>query len=380
MAVGCDEAGPSSRRQPPWGLLGMLALVAMIEMRLIGHDQDFTAVWHWDWRIVGKAATRPWKVANRDVLLFGDSLVKFGVMPRVIKERAGKTAYNFALHTGQTPSSYFMLRRTLRAGAKPSAIVLDLTPHMLSHAPEVNKHLWGELLTPWECFDFATTKRDPDFFATTLISAYLPTYRERHDLRASLMAALAGGTASRREQVAMFVRNWKVNDGAQCMSDSPAPTLNFDDWTRTLYATWAPNPVNAAYLDRFLSLADSRAIPVYWLLPPIHPEVQARTDASGFDGHYSRFVREAQARFPRTIVVDARHSGFAPDLFMDGAHVNRRGALKLSAAVAEVLRDPATLGSWVALDLGRAGAADSPIEDVWQSSLALKAAEAAMRR
>ncbi len=377
MADGRDEAGPASRRRPPWGLVGMLALVAVVETRLAGHDLDFTTPMHWDWRIVGKAATRPWKVANRDVLLFGDSLVKFGVMPRVIKERSGKTAYNFALHTGQTSSSYFMLRRTLRAGARPSAIVLDLTPHMFAHAPEINNSLWGELLTVGECFDLARTMRDWQFFHSTLLACYLPSFRERHDLRASLMAALHDSTSSRREQIPMFVRNWKVNDGAQCMSDSPAPTLNLDEWTHNLYARWAPDPVNVAYLDRFLALADSKQIPVYWLLPPIHPDVQARTDASGFDAEYSRFVRQVHARFPRTIVVDARHSGFAPDLFMDGAHVNRRGALKLSAALASVLRDPATLGSWAALDLGRAGAVDLPIEDVWQSLLALKAAEAA---
>ncbi len=69
-------------------------------------------------------------------------------MPKVIHDRSGRTAYNFALHTGQTPSSYFMLRRVLAAGNHPRAIVLDLTPHMFAHVPEENARLWPELLTP----------------------------------------------------------------------------------------------------------------------------------------------------------------------------------------------------------------------------------------
>ena len=79
----------------------MIGLVAGIEWTLAGHDLDFTTPVHWDWRVIGKAATRPDRVAGKDVLIFGDSLVKFGVMPEVIKRRSGKVAYNFALHTGQ---------------------------------------------------------------------------------------------------------------------------------------------------------------------------------------------------------------------------------------------------------------------------------------
>jgi len=127
-----DETGPAWRRHSPLGFLGMIGLVAAIEWTLSGHDLDFTSPMQWDWRVIGKAATRPDRVAGKDVLIFGDSLVKFGVQPRVLKRHSGTVAYNFALHTGQTPSSYFMLRRALRAGARPSVVVLDLTPHLLA--------------------------------------------------------------------------------------------------------------------------------------------------------------------------------------------------------------------------------------------------------
>ncbi len=383
MDGGRDGTVPGTRRRPPLGLIGMLGLVALIEWTLAGHDLDFTAPWHWDWRVIGRAATRPDRVAGKDVLLFGDSLVKFGLMPRVIRERSGLTTYNFALHTGQTSSSYFMLARTLKAGARPSAIVLDLTPHMLAHTPDINKSLWAELLSPAECLDMARTRGDADFFASTMLAVVLPSCKERLEIRANLMAAFEGKSTSRRDQIPMYRRNWKVNDGAQLMGDSPAPAIDPVEWTRSLYSRWAPDPVNLAYLDRFFGLARSRRIPVYWLLPPIHPDVQARTATSGYDADYTRFVREVLARSPGTVVVDARHSGFTADLFIDGAHLNRRGALQLSAAVAEVLRgrpEAAASGNWVALDRTRVGPVESKIEDVIQSSMALRAGVGAIRR
>ena len=383
MLDGRGRAGPAPDRRPPRGFLGMLGLVMMIEWALAGHDLDFTAPWHWDWRVTGKAATQPGRVKGRDALVFGDSLVKFGLIPRVIQQRSGRTAYNLAIHTGQTSTSYFLLRRALRAGARPSAIVLELTPHLFMEAPESNRHLWSELLSTGEGFDMARTMRSGGFFASTMLGRLLTTYKERDEIRANLLAALAGKGSSMRYEIPVYRRNWKVNDGAQLTVDVGVPRIDVEEWITKLYSRWSPHPVNVAYLDRFLGLAASNEVPVYWLLPPIHPAVQARIDASGFNLAYSAFVREVQVRFPGTVVIDARHSGFPADLFTDGLHVNSRGAVKLSATLAEVLRDPkATKGTnrWAAPELSRAKPADFPMEDVRQSAEALRADRTAQRR
>jgi hypothetical protein len=378
-----DEKGPAWRRRSPWGFLGMIGLVAAIEWTLSGHDLDFTTPMQWDWRVIGKAATRPDRVSGKDVLIFGDSLAKFGVQPRALKRRSGTVAYNFALHTGQTSSSYFMLRRALHAGARPSAVILELTPHMLASGPEVNNPLWAELLWPDECLDMSRVMRAPDFLASTMLASVLATYKERHEIRASIMAAIRGTSTSRREEIPRYRRNWKLNEGAQLFAESPLPAIDVDHWNTTLYGRWAPHPVNVAYLDRFLALARSRNIAVYWLLPPIHPAVQELTEESGYDEEYTRFVRETQARFPGTVVLDARQSGFSADDFYDGVHVERRGAMRLSIALADLLADRpdgGTGGRWVSLETGEAGGLDMPLEDVIQSALAIQALEAQTRR
>jgi len=61
-----------------------------------------------------------------DVLCFGDSQMKFGIAPHVVAARTGRPAYNLAIVGGQPPASYFLLRRALEAGARPSAVLFDL--------------------------------------------------------------------------------------------------------------------------------------------------------------------------------------------------------------------------------------------------------------
>ncbi|WP_435005875.1 DUF1574 family protein [Tundrisphaera lichenicola] len=371
-----DGVGSRSLGIPPWGFLGMIGLVAAIEWTLAGHDLAFTTPMHWDWRVTGKTATRTDRVFDKDLLIFGDSLAKFGIMPRVLKERSGKSAYNFALHTGQTSSSYFMLRRALRAGAKPTVVILELTPHMLAQGPMANETLWAELLSPGELLDLSFSMRDPDFFTSTFLAEFLSSYQVRHEIRASFRASLRGENSSRRAEIPRYRRNWKVNDGAQLFADGPPPKLNLDEWNNTLYSRWSPHRVNLFYLDRFLTLARSNNVAVYWLLPPIHPDVQTRTENSGFDADYTRFVREVQGKFPEVAILDARRSGFDPEQFMDGIHVNRRGAMRLSTMVADaILESTPTAPSprWVMAGIGRAGVLDLPIEDVEQSGRAIQA-------
>src|SRR5262249_49405390 len=133
-------------------------------------------------------------------------------------------------------------------------------------------------------------------------------------------------------------RNWNQNAGAQVIGknpsfrDLPAPPAE-----PTRSGTWRPDPTNALYLRKFLELAARHGISVVWLLPPCSPGVQAIWDHSGDEALFDRFIRATGARHPNLVVVDARRSGFPPDLFVDGIHLDRDGALALSAEIADFL-------------------------------------------
>ena len=151
--------------------------------------------------------------------------------------------------------------------------------------------------------------------------------------------------------------------------------------TNYLPNEWHCHPLNASYVKRFLALAGSRNVPVYWLLPPLHDAVQDRRERGGQFGHQRDFLVGLQRRYPNLVVIDGRHSGYDPSTFYDLTHLNGRGASAFSAGVAEVLS--ARLGRpigdarWLILPPFR----ERPIagEDMTQSTVAMGSASAARR-
>ncbi len=83
----CGECsvGPDTKvalRSLPWGLLGMVLLVFFVERYSASHEDAYLAWGTRTWKHAATAARV--EGVGRDVLYFGDSQVKFGVLPRVI--------------------------------------------------------------------------------------------------------------------------------------------------------------------------------------------------------------------------------------------------------------------------------------------------------
>jgi hypothetical protein len=99
--------------------------------------------------------------------------------------------------------------------------------------------------------------------------------------------------------------------------------------------------------------------------------MQVLWDHSGNEALFNRFIRATAARHPNLVVLDACRSGFPANLFWDVTHLDRDGALALSALIADFLRahpKPAELTSrLVALPDYHSVAIDIPVEDVSQS-------------
>jgi len=141
-------------------------------------------------------------------------------------------------------------------------------------------------------------------------------------------------------------------------------------------AHWDIDPLNARYMRRFFELAAARKIPVFWVLPPIRADYQARRDERGLDEIYLRRAYGLFARFPNVYLLDARHSGFPDRVFFDPSHLDRAGGLALSAALARVIgsvldgRDSLS-PRVVELPRFRAFALETPPEDLETSRVLL---------
>lgn len=368
------ETRRSSRDRWPLGLLGMLALVVLIERTVDHHALDFNMPGSWEWRASGRAATA--EAIRSRVLCFGDSLAKMAIVPKVLEERLGKSAYNLAVCNGRAASSYFLLRRALEAGADPDVILVDFKWTALASDSREDRPGWPELLNARESLDLAWTARDADLLVEITTARLLPTFRARFELRDNVKAALAGRSASQSAWVLAGLRNWRVNKGATLNTPNPPFQGGVDLGNKKLFPDrWACDPVNRRYVERFLALAGSRGIRVVWLIPPISPAAQAQREQIGADRAYTRFIGAMQVRFPGVVVVDARRAGFETPMFADPTHLNARGACALSGEVADLLDRDLALASagapWVALGVVRDRPFDVPLEDLAQSRLAV---------
>jgi hypothetical protein len=119
---------------------------------------------------------------------------------------------------------------------------------------------------------------------------------------------------------------------------------------------------------------------VYWLLPPVTPQLQARRERAGAEAGFLQFVRAMQASAAHVTVLDARHSGYDHRLFVDATHLDGQGAQALSRDVADVLRRALELdrpggtgrpAGWVDLPAYRTGAIALALEDLEQSRRAV---------
>lgn len=371
-----EQRTSGRRRAVPAGLLGMIALVVATEAYLGGRDADLTTIWAADWRQAGRAARD--EATGAEILCFGDSLAKFGLLPGVIEERTGRPAHNLALSVGQVSASYVLLRRAIDAGAAPRAVVIDMIPHLLAQGPEYNIRHWPELAGPAEALEVAAASRSPAFFTRAMASRWLDSVRCRFEIREAVRAALRGEGRSYWPAVAFHLRNWRVNGGAQPMAPNGAFEGDGELWPAELYPpSWRAHPGNVALLRRFLGLAEAEGIAVFWVIMPFSPEVQSRRESLGLDASYSRFVRRMQDEFPGLVVLDARHSGYGPGLHIDPIHLDRRGAAALSAEVGDAIRDALDGGrrpggpTWLAVRDYEDRPTGAMIEDLEESRLAV---------
>jgi len=372
-------------RDLPKGLLGSILSIIVLNGMGVVHDapgrQGSADRLRASWLAAERAASGP--EASCDVLCFGDSLIKLGVLPRVIENRLGGTAYNLAVLGGQAPHSYCLLRHVLERGHRPRALVINFSPLLLGMDPRVNLEWWSRRADGRELEALAWRTGDPALIASIAVPMMVPSWSARDAARAALglegaPAPRGGGRAVADDQPA-FERNWRLNRGAQVAprhfvpieGSLPKPYLG-TRWK------WRPHPAHAFYVDRFLGLAQAHQVPVYWVLTPAMSTWLDRNDGAGTLGAYRQYVRNCLERFSSLTVLDAQRVGWDRSTFRDPIHLNRDGAARLSLAVADAIATtearPAKAARWLELNGNAYRHSDTDqclLEDLDQSRLAV---------
>jgi hypothetical protein len=360
----------------------MLGLIVAIEAGVSRRWLDLSDPVSLSWRFADTAARHD--AAGCDVLCLGDSLVKHGLVPSILERESGLRSTNLATARGPTLLTYFVLRRALDAGARPSAIVIDTKPAVLIGSAEYNEHYWPAALSPLECLELGRLTGRRELGVATLIARLLPSLQSRLEIRAWLRASLEGTSDPIPEINRVLWRNWTVNDGANVARlDSPyRGELSPEIQERLHPDRWYVDRSNFEGIDRLLKLAGEYQVPVFWLLPPISRGLQEWRERSGSEGKYEAFVRSFQQRYPQIVtVLDARRLAADPSLYVDATHLSGRGAVVLSRLVGRTLKVESSnasrdrSGGWIVLEdspqvsgLG----ADPPLEDVEQSKERLR--------
>jgi hypothetical protein len=329
------SAQKEARAPIPWGLFGLIGLVLAVESIVARHEiglMTYVAL-NARYAVAESRATN-----DCQVLCLGDSQVKFGLDPGTIEAGSGLRARNLAIASSPTPTSYHLLRRAVDAGARPSAVVVG---HM-TFANSLRKQAaaFSAFDSFTECLDLAWHGRDADYAASTLLARAFPSIRERDQIRAASRSALDPRTGPFVTPGAAFLRTWEANRGAELHAADVAfaGQLNLGLKASLYRNRWLVEPMAAQYFHRLLDLAAARGITVFWLLAPILPEAESYREAHGLSEHHTRNLRAMQAMHPNLIILDSRHSGCPASAFVDLCHLNERGAVWISDAVAAVLR------------------------------------------
>jgi hypothetical protein len=319
-------------RALPLGVCGMVALIVVSECLVAPRLRSINPVGRVEMSWNASAAAAGGALARADVLCLGDSLIKLGILPRVLEVELGKSVYNLGVLGGQAPSSYFLLRRVLKQGICPQALLVDFSEDLMSLAPGLNPTCWADSLGCRQGLQLAWHSRDPELAISTGLHCLLPRWCDQNQQQPfSGVGALSRTVDDPR----VFDRNWRFNRGAQV---APRAFVPVEVLTSANGKRWQPHPANAFYVDCLLRAADARQVPVFWILTPSIRGRHERLEQYGVNTAFRKFIAERLGTYACLTVLDGGRLFEDTDAFRDPIHVNRDGAIRLSVAVATAIR------------------------------------------
>ena len=201
--------------------------------------------------------------------------------------------------------------------------------------PRVNVDWWAGLPGHGERLDLAWRASDPELAACLLLQgvarlSFQPGRVPRRPSGSRLTPTTSADGERRTRKP--WLRNWRLNRGAQLAPRSfVAIEGSLPRTLRRPRMELAAPPRHAYYVERFLSSAQARRIPVYWVLPPAEAAWLERNRARRDRRCVSTVCPEhLMARFPVLTVLDMQRAGWDRAWFRDPIHLNRDGAVRLT--------------------------------------------------
>jgi hypothetical protein len=377
-----NPPGPASLRgrlgKLPLGGLGAIALIIAFESFLTAHDSDFTNLNANDWRLTSRAVVPQSKKA--ELLCFGDSLLKFGLIPELLEQHTGLKTFNLSVLGGQSVGSFTLFRRAIESGAKPRAVVLDCQDLPIARGSNaravgiaLHERNLPELLDLRDVFELAISASDSSLFGTIMLRRWLPSLKSRYEIHKHFRKFARRGFTDSRYQAFVQKRNWNVNSGGLLLAPKTSEPTKLT--ASVAYSEWDLDPLTSEYLNRFFTLAEQHSIPVFWLIPPTSPEHETFRDKSGQHELITRITRDLQAKFAGMIVIDGRNAGYSREVFRDDTHLDRIGAVTFSTDIAKViaqhLKHASRNSKWVNLPKYHSVSDVKAFEDMDSSRMAI---------
>jgi hypothetical protein len=343
-----SESPEPRRSRWPAGLVAALVLGFLVERGIDRRGHDFLSSLQWDWQGARESASRS---QDAQIICLGDSLLKEGVLPAIIEARLGTKAMSLAVNAGHPSAHRALFETATGRGARPSIVVVESEPWLMSSGFRYNHANWPVLLDLAKATRLATSMRDASFLAWWA-AAQIPSVRSREEVRRLTLSTLRDEPPMQRFGNAALVRNWRANQGAQV----------FDEWSKfdgrltPDHHQWFPieirlDDASRADLDPMMDELSSEGRRVYWLLPPISRAAKERRSAEGFTARQDLLVAALMSRHPSIVVLDSRRLELGDDCFHDPFHLNLRGATELSNRLATALATPTPLSRRI--DLAR---------------------------
>jgi hypothetical protein len=359
-------------RDCPWGLVGCLILMILCEAVIERRGFDWMTPDQWVFRMTGKRLTA--HARDRDFLVFGDSLAKLSLAPKLVEDVSGLSGYNFALSGSQAANSYFLLNRVIKSGAKPRIILIDFFPPLLRlphwHVIENDPFL----LSTCEAIDYAWHVGDATFLSSLLARQALPSIRQRQSIRSAIVGRLDHSIAGTWAHFTHhLLHNITANNGAQIHVCEPL-THNLDLYDHSHFPHWQIQPVQEVYVDRFFTLARQHGIRVGLLLPPFCQGALERIARTGFEDRWMSWIRGKLNRHTNLFVIDGLQSEYEESAFFEPTHVGRDGATFFSKEVGKLLMGidrPETTSRWHRIPKYQKPPRNEAIEDLADTSKVL---------